>query len=299
MMRRDHRQEAEVGHVVGLVEHGDLHVTQVTMPCFMRSSSRPGQATTMSTRLRSAVTWRSARYRRRWWSPSGPWPGPAARARRGSGWPVRGWARGPGQRPARAGVPSASPATSGSANASVLPEPVRPRPRTSRPARVSGSVSTWIGNGAGDARPRPAPRPAGRERPGQRSWHPAGPDWTWRGPRWLPAAGAAPRGPARPGFAGGSAGARRPPARFSPGVGAAGGHANSRWEELSQIVTFGFRVAAFSRATTSNPWKPARSSSDVRPARPDGAASRCAVCGQSTALRGAAPGAPGDAAGPR
>ena len=34
----------------------------------------------------------------------------------------------------------------GSANARVLPEPVLPRPSTSRPARVSGSVSTWIGN---------------------------------------------------------------------------------------------------------------------------------------------------------
>ena len=36
----------------------------------------------------------------------------------------------------------------GMANASVLPEPVLPRPSTSLPARVSGSVSTWIGNGS-------------------------------------------------------------------------------------------------------------------------------------------------------
>ena len=34
----------------------------------------------------------------------------------------------------------------GSANARVLPEPVLPRPSTSRPASVSGRVSTWIGN---------------------------------------------------------------------------------------------------------------------------------------------------------
>src|SRR5687767_15832012 len=33
------------------------------------------------------------------------------------------------------------------AKAMVLPEPVRPRPRTSRPARVSGRVLTWMGNG--------------------------------------------------------------------------------------------------------------------------------------------------------
>src|SRR4051794_9115000 len=32
--------------------------------------------------------------------------------------------------------------------ARVLPEPVRPRPSTSRPLRLSGSVATWIGNGA-------------------------------------------------------------------------------------------------------------------------------------------------------
>src|SRR5436305_4462743 len=34
------------------------------------------------------------------------------------------------------------------ANARVLPDPVLPRPSTSRPARVSGRVLTWIGNGA-------------------------------------------------------------------------------------------------------------------------------------------------------
>ena len=35
----------------------------------------------------------------------------------------------------------------GRAKAKVLPEPVRPRPRTSRPASESGSVAAWIGNG--------------------------------------------------------------------------------------------------------------------------------------------------------
>ena len=43
--------------------------------------------------------------------------------------------------------PLASRAASGIANASVLPEPVRPRPRTSIPARASGSAAAWIGNG--------------------------------------------------------------------------------------------------------------------------------------------------------
>ena len=31
---------------------------------------------------------------------------------------------------------------------SVLPEPVWPRPRMSRPAMASGNVAAWMGNGA-------------------------------------------------------------------------------------------------------------------------------------------------------
>src|SRR4051812_2751057 len=38
--------------------------------------------------------------------------------------------------------------TIGSANASVLPDPVRARPRTSRPARASGSTRVWMAKGA-------------------------------------------------------------------------------------------------------------------------------------------------------
>src|SRR2546429_262616 len=37
--------------------------------------------------------------------------------------------------------------SSGSPNASVLPEPVFALPHTSRPARASGIVSDWIGKG--------------------------------------------------------------------------------------------------------------------------------------------------------
>ena len=39
------------------------------------------------------------------------------------------------------GVSPASLETNGMENASVLPEPVRPRPSTSRPSSVSGSVA--------------------------------------------------------------------------------------------------------------------------------------------------------------
>ena len=50
-------QEAEVGHVVGLVEHGDLDRAEVEQwPWPIRSSRRPGQATTMSTPRRRPLT---------------------------------------------------------------------------------------------------------------------------------------------------------------------------------------------------------------------------------------------------
>ena len=54
-------------------------------------------------------------------------------------------------RDGRRGI-AASRATRGMENASVLPLPVFPRPSTSRPASVSGSVSTWIGKGSDSAR---------------------------------------------------------------------------------------------------------------------------------------------------
>ena len=117
-------------------------------PCSMRSASRPGQATTMSTRLRSAVTCAFcpvppkmvATVRSMAWASgtSTAWTWLAS-SRVGTRTRPRG-------RPALV-YPSASPATSGSANPSVLPEPVRPRPRMSRPASASGSVAAWIGNG--------------------------------------------------------------------------------------------------------------------------------------------------------
>ena len=47
-----------------------------------------------------------------------------------------------------AAVGGGEPGDQREAKARVLPEPVRPRPSTSRPARLSGSVATWIGNGA-------------------------------------------------------------------------------------------------------------------------------------------------------
>src|SRR5690349_24340323 len=59
------------------------------------------------------------------------------------------------------------------------------------------------------------------------------------------------------------------------------GGCKSHKESLSDL---GGRI---SEAATSDPWKPARSPSELRPARPDDAASRYAVYWQRTARRAA------------
>ncbi len=125
-------------------------------PCFIRSSRRPGVATTMSTPRRSCCTWpcwltppkivmtlrpatvASGSMTSRIWLASSR-VGARIRPR---GWP--GWVRPAGPD----GTRRARRATSGSAKARVLPEPVRPRPSTSLPARVSGRVAVWMANGA-------------------------------------------------------------------------------------------------------------------------------------------------------
>ena len=57
--------------------------------------------------------------------------------------------------------PPASAVTSGMENAIVLPEPVLPRPSTSRPASASGRVAAWIGNGVVMPAPASAATTAG------------------------------------------------------------------------------------------------------------------------------------------
>ena len=136
-------------------------------PWPMRSSRRPGQAMRTSTPLRSAWTW-------------GFWPTPPKTVRlvrpaaSASGtrdsWTCWASSRVGTRTSARGRVeaaerPPARRATSGSRKAKVLPEPVRPRPRTSRPASESGSVAAWIGVGVVMPRfARTAARSAGRPR---------------------------------------------------------------------------------------------------------------------------------------
>ncbi len=140
-----------------------------------RSSSRPGHAMTMSTPAFSAVTWRDCAtppkivvvFRPRACASgaidSSIW---LASSRVGASTRARG-------RPAaRRGCPEAAErapdiarrVTTGRANARVLPEPVRPRPSTSRPARESGREAVWMGNG--EVMPRSArTRTTGAGRP--------------------------------------------------------------------------------------------------------------------------------------
>ncbi|KZX21546.1 hypothetical protein ACH61_01299 [Rathayibacter tanaceti] len=127
--------------------------SRFTKPCFMRSSRRPGQATTMSTPCFSAATWRCCETPPKIVVVTMPYASASgcmaavicvASSRVGASTRPRG-------RPGRRRPPASDPprrAIIGMEKARVLPEPVLPRPRTSRPFRVSGSVSTWMGKGS-------------------------------------------------------------------------------------------------------------------------------------------------------
>ena len=118
----------------------------------MRSSRRPGQATTMSTPalergdlavLADAAEDRGGR--------EAVGRGERLERPRRSAWRARGSGRARGRAGGRGGACRRRARRRGArpwgcANARVLPEPVLPRPSTSRPASVSGRVSTWIGN---------------------------------------------------------------------------------------------------------------------------------------------------------
>jgi hypothetical protein len=145
-------QEAEVGHVVGLVEHGDLHRAEVGVtaadvvlePARARDHDvdAVAQAADLATRLHAAEDGDGAQA-------EGP-------GQRGGGRLDLGDQLTRGRQDQRAGWPGRrlpgrcadSRASSGSRNAYVLPEPVRPRPSTSRPR---ASREAWR-TGSGTAR---------------------------------------------------------------------------------------------------------------------------------------------------
>ena len=138
--------------------------------------------------------------------------------------------------------PPANAVTSGIENAIVLPEPVRPRPSTSRPASASGSVAAWIGKGV--------VIPASASTPVTGAGTPRDAKLT------APAAAATVRRLWRPRWAAPEFSMGRTVKRMSFGLG---------WPHC---------------LGPPRPWKPVRSPSDVRPARPDGCASLRTVCRQ-------------------
>ena len=123
-----------------------------TRPRSARSSRRPGVATRTSALVTprdcsrmvmppyAAATWRPLAAAMSWNSRTTC----AASSRVGTRTRARGRRRAPGT----------SRSTMGMAKARVLPEPVRLRARTSRPAMASGSTSAWIGKAY--EMPRPA-----------------------------------------------------------------------------------------------------------------------------------------------
>ena len=143
-------QEAEVGHVVGLVEHGDLDSAEraLALPDQVEQPAGRGDEHVDATRAARRSAGPSRRRRRR--------RAPARRrlAERGqrvlhllgqlAGRHQHQAARGAG---AGGRAAPASRASIGRPKASVLPEPVSARPSRSRPASASGSVAAWIGNG--------------------------------------------------------------------------------------------------------------------------------------------------------
>ena len=144
----DDRQEAEVGHVVRLVEHGDLDVAQVAVALLdeVGQAPRAGDDDVGPAAQRGHLrTLRDAA------EDGGDAQAHRAGQRRENGLDLAGQLAGRHQHQAARAAwpvcPPASRAASGSANPSVLPEPVRPRPRMSRPASASGRVAAWIGKG--------------------------------------------------------------------------------------------------------------------------------------------------------
>ena len=141
-------KEAEVGHVVRFVDHADLDVTQVTVALLdqVGQAPRAGDDDVGPAAQRGHLRMLGDAA-----EDGGDTEAHRARQWHENGLDLAGQLTGRHQhQPAWAAchsVPPASLAASGRENPSVLPDPVRPRPRMSRPSRASGSVAAWIGKG--------------------------------------------------------------------------------------------------------------------------------------------------------
>ena len=146
----DDRQEAQVGHEVGLVEDGDDDLGEGGLALADQVLQAAGggdddvdaaaQLLDLAVHRRTAVDGGQLHADR---------PGRAAPGCRAPAGRARGSARGP-DRAGRGGPCLTSApmrASSGRPKARVLPEPVAALPSTSRPARASGSAEVWMANG--------------------------------------------------------------------------------------------------------------------------------------------------------
>ncbi len=164
----DDRQEAEVGHVVGLVEHGDLdgvEVHEALLHEVLEAAGAGNDDVDAGLEGRDLALLRDATEDRGDVQAVGG--GERLHDRGDLGGELAGRGEHEAERASGRRLPPASApprrATIGIEKARVLPEPVLPRPSTSRPARVSGRVSSWMGNGSVNA--------AGGERSDEGSGH--------------------------------------------------------------------------------------------------------------------------------
>ena len=144
----DLRREAVVGHPVGLVEDDDVDVGQRDLVRLQQVDEAQRRRhddlhARRAARRSAGAGWPRRRRRgcagRRRWRPA---RGPRRPAR-----PARGSARGRGPSGRAGSARSTIRESIGTPNASVLPDPVRARPQTSRPSMATGIASVWILNG--------------------------------------------------------------------------------------------------------------------------------------------------------
>ena len=173
-MRADLGQEAHVGHAVGLVDRGDRRRSDEVAGALVDVVGEPAgggdeqvdaalQLAGLPVERHAADDDRGAQAERL---------GERRRARRrpavaSSRVGTRTRPRGAGGRRDRS---PASRDSSARPKASVLPEPVWPRPSRSRPARASGRVAAWIGNGAVKPCAASAAHDAARAGRARRTW---------------------------------------------------------------------------------------------------------------------------------